>query len=71
MKISYYFQLNSNGKNLKDIIQKVIDFVDGDNIEIQEWESGGYSPTPTIIEAALALYRGHSVEEICGVMHRQ
>lgn len=58
------FPINSNGKNLKDIIQKVIDFVDGDNIEIQKWESGGYSPTPTIIEAALALYRGHSVEEI-------
>lgn len=28
------------------------------------WESGGYRPTPTIVEAATALYNGHSVEEI-------
>ncbi len=28
------------------------------------WEEGRYAPTPTIIEAALALYRNHSVAEI-------
>lgn len=28
------------------------------------WEGGRYCPTPTIIEAALALYRGHNVQEI-------
>jgi Uncharacterized conserved protein (DUF2075) len=28
------------------------------------WEAGRYRPTPTIIEAAQALYRKHSVEEI-------
>jgi len=28
------------------------------------WEAGRYRPTPTIIEAAQALYRNHSVEEI-------
>jgi hypothetical protein len=28
------------------------------------WENGRYSPTPTIIEAAMALYAGHSVSEI-------
>ena len=26
--------------------------------------AGRYSPTPTIIEAAMALYNGHNVEEI-------
>jgi hypothetical protein len=31
---------------------------------IAGWESGRYSPTPTIIEAAMALYNHHSVEEI-------
>ena len=30
----------------------------------QSWQSGRYSPTPTIIEAATALYHGHSVVEI-------
>lgn len=28
------------------------------------WAQSRYRPTPTIIEAAQALYRGHSVEEI-------
>jgi hypothetical protein len=28
------------------------------------WAASGYKPTPTIIEAAQALYRGHQVEEI-------
>ena len=30
----------------------------------QKWQSGRYSPTPTIIEAATALYHGHAVSEI-------
>jgi len=28
------------------------------------WEGSPYKPTPTIIEAARALYSGHNVEEI-------
>lgn len=31
---------------------------------VTEWENGKYKPTPTIIEAAQALYNGHSVEDI-------
>lgn len=37
---------------------------DGINIDIKAWELGRYCPTPTIVEAAMALYRGHSVENI-------
>ena len=33
-------------------------------IDALQWERGRYCPTPTIIEAALALYRGHSVSDI-------
>lgn len=33
-------------------------------INIKEWEGAAYKPTPTIIEAAQALYKGHSVNEI-------
>ena len=29
-----------------------------------EWENSVYKPTPTIIEAAQALYKGHNVQEI-------
>ncbi|MEI6852946.1 MAG: DNA/RNA helicase domain-containing protein [Bacteroidota bacterium] len=34
------------------------------NIEGEEYAKGVYSPTPTIIEAAVSLYNSHSVEEI-------
>jgi hypothetical protein len=34
------------------------------NIDPDAWERGRYCPTPTIIEAALALYKGHSVDDI-------
>lgn len=33
-------------------------------IETSDWLAGRYRPTPTIVEAAQALYRGHNVEEI-------
>ena len=32
--------------------------------DIAVWEASGYIPTPTIIEAAQALYSSHSVEDI-------
>ncbi|MCG3136440.1 MAG: hypothetical protein HJJLKODD_00273 [Phycisphaerae bacterium] len=33
-------------------------------IDVGAWEQGRYCPTPTIIEAATALYAGHNVQEI-------
>ena len=36
----------------------------GMDINIQEWNQASYRPTPTIIEAAKALYQGHQVEDI-------
>lgn len=33
-------------------------------IDISEWENGSYEPTPTIIEAASALYKDHDVKDI-------
>ena len=34
------------------------------DIDVEEWELGRYRPTPSIVEAAVALYNGHSVEDI-------
>ena len=34
------------------------------SLPLDEWEKGRYQPTPTIIEAARAMYEGHSIEEI-------
>lgn len=54
----------SNLETLPDVIAVVLDFVDAPTIDVKAWESGRYCPTPTIIEAAMALYCGHKVEEI-------
>ena len=46
--------------NIENICQKYCDVL----IDPEQWVNSIYMPTPTIIEAAQALYRGHSVEEI-------
>jgi len=58
------YPIKSNTALLKDVISNVINFPVGDSINLNNWEEGRYSPTPTIIEAAMALYNGHSVLEI-------
>jgi hypothetical protein len=54
----------SDVKILPHVITEVLQFVDGSQINPAEWEKGRYQPTPNIIEAAMALYNGHSVNEI-------
>ena len=39
-------------------------FSESEQIDAYAWERGRYLPTPTIVEAARALYAGHSVEDI-------
>ena len=49
---------------LSMVIDRVLQFAEGSSINPAEWEKGRYSPTPTIIEAAMALYNNHSVTDI-------
>lgn len=57
--------IRANVSTLKDVLDKVLIFsVNERDIDPEFWEAGRYCPTPTIIEAALALYNGHSVEDI-------
>lgn len=56
--------IRCNVELLKLTLERVLDFVDGDFIDRGKWEGGRYSPTPTIIEAAMALYNNHSVTDI-------
>lgn len=45
---------------LGEVIEAVLRSAEGDkDIDPEVWESGRYCPTPTIIEAALALYKKH------------
>ncbi len=56
--------IRTNEENLSSVISSVLEFTDGENINLDNWATGRYSPTPTIIEAAMSLYSGHQVEEI-------
>jgi len=54
-----------NGDNLGTVLAAVVQQTSKQEpLEYQAWASSGYRPTPTIIEAAQALYSGHHVEEI-------
>lgn len=58
------FPIRCNEELLGQVIADVFRFSEGVDINPAEWEAGRYQPTPNIIEAAMALYSGHSVEEI-------
>ncbi len=58
------FPIKTNSKLLSFIINSVLEFSDGEYIDAKNWSDGSYSPTPTIIEAAMALYNNHSVADI-------
>lgn len=49
------------GLALKNVL---LFFSENDPINSEDYERGSYSPTPTIIEAAVSLYNDHSVEAI-------
>lgn len=54
-----------NKENFKEILLQILDQAKTtESLDIHSWENSVYKPTPTIIEAAQALYKGHSVKEI-------
>lgn len=56
--------LRANGTTLMSVLQTVAEWCDRPELDANEWAKGSYRPTPTIIEAAMALYGGHKVEDI-------
>lgn len=58
------FPIRTNSDQLSSVIEYVLAFVEDEVIDAEKWINGRYCPTPTIVEAAMALYRGHSVSEI-------
>lgn len=54
---------NTNSESLADVIEDFI-YNRTEYINANNWEHSIYKPTPTIIEAAQALYKGHNVTEI-------
>ena len=58
------FPIECTVELLGNVIDGVLRFCEGTEIDRAQWEAGRYCPTPTIIEAAMALYNGHSVADI-------
>lgn len=59
------FPIKVNVTNLGNVIRNILDFdSDSETIIIDKWSIGKYYPTPTIIEAAMALYSNHNVADI-------
>jgi hypothetical protein len=62
-----YNPLFSNADSLGELINKVIERENAKPslaFDFSNWAISRYEPTPTIIEAASALYQNHSVEDI-------
>ncbi|KAF0132191.1 MAG: hypothetical protein FD155_715 [Bacteroidetes bacterium] len=59
------YPILTNKNNLGLAIQLTLDFyIPLVEIDPENYAKGRYAPTPTIIEAALALYKSHQVDEI-------
>lgn len=56
--------LKCNSFNIRQTIQKITSQFNPDQFDYEYWENSKYMPTPTIIEAAQALYQGHNVDDI-------
>ena len=60
-----FYPILTNREQLASTIAEALLFCDAGNSEGDAlWAISRYSPTPTIIEAASALYNNHSVEDI-------
>lgn len=59
-----YRPILCNENSLGPILKELTDQLSDKPFSFDQWLSSPYKPTPTIIEAAQALYRGHDVKEI-------
>jgi DUF2075 family protein len=64
IKDNIYSPVKLNQSNLGAFINHIRALKSGEKINFEDWENSIYKPTPTIVEAAQALYKGHNVEEI-------
>jgi hypothetical protein len=53
-----------NSKGIRRLIDAALKHLVGEALDAQAWVDAPYQPTPTIIEAAQALYSQHSVDAI-------
>lgn len=56
--------IHCNKNNISVAINAVLELLPSNSMSLDQWIASRYAPTPTIIEAAQALYRNHSVADI-------
>ena len=56
--------IRCNSQNLGVVIEHIANQYNEPAFDYVCWENSEYMPTPTIVEAAQALYRGHNVHDI-------
>jgi len=61
--VTFSTAAKANKNNLKEVLNSFLNSTNND-IDVAYWENSIYKPTPTIVEAAQALYKGHNVKEI-------
>lgn len=61
---SVFEPLRANKNNISKVINWVSSKHKDGQLDTVAWQESVYKPTPTIVEAAQALYKGHSVQEI-------
>lgn len=59
-----YRPVRASPSRLPELIQKAATHLSAKRVAVAEWARAPYRPTPTIIEAARALFARHSVAEI-------
>lgn len=56
--------IDTTPAGIRSMIDRVLAAATGKAIDADHWSGGNYRPTPTIVEAAKALYANHTVDEI-------
>lgn len=51
-------------EGFRAVVESALNTIKGDRLDQDRWVLGAYKPTPTIVEAARALYAHHGVEAI-------
>lgn len=59
-----YRPMQTHPVGFRGVIEYALGVISGDALDQGQWAQGAYKPTPTIVEAARALYAHHGVEAI-------
>lgn len=59
-----YCPMKTDFDGLKPLIEKILREAKGKSIDVESWEKSSYLPTPSIVEAAQAVFSNNTVDNI-------